>query len=158
MKTLVTWGISAAAMVMLAALVMYYATAQSLMPAQSLPGGFAFNGVTYNFTMVAATAAQQEQGLMNYTVTTSTFELFLFDTSADYPFWMKDTYYPLDIIWINGNTVAYIANAIPCSSYDSAQLNCTVYDPHVFANDVIEARAGFVNSTGMKVGDQVRIV
>ncbi len=155
---MVTAGISVSAAIVLAAAALYYAAGQSHAPAQSLPSGFAFDGITYNFTMVAVTAEQQEQGLMNRTVTNSTFELFVFNTSADYPFWMKDTYYPLDIIWVNGNTVAYIYNAIPCSSYDSAQLNCTIYDPHVFADYVIEARSGFVNSTGMKVGDQIRMV
>ncbi len=117
--------------------------------------GFSFNGMAYEFTMVATNQSEWQQGLMNYTVTNSTFELFEFGYSSDFPFWMKDTYYPLDIIWLEGNTVVYIANAAPCSWYDSTQSDCRVYDPGTFATAVIEARSGFVNSTGLKVGESV---
>ena len=68
---------------------------------------------------------------------------------------MKNTYYPLDIIWIEGNTVVHVVNATPCSWYDSSQSSCTVYNPGVFATSVIEARAGFVNASGLGVGDNV---
>ena len=128
--------------------------------AQNQPPNFVFNNHTYPFTYVASNLSAQESGLMNKTVGNSTFELFDFHTPAVYPFWMKDTYYSLDIIWINGSNVTYVANAIPCSTYSSGQTNCTIYNNysqgHV-ADYVIEAAAGFANRTGLKVGDRVEI-
>ncbi|MDE1768178.1 MAG: DUF192 domain-containing protein [Candidatus Micrarchaeota archaeon] len=118
---------------------------------------FIFNGVNYKFTSVALTQQQQEQGLMNSSVNQSTFELFVFPSPAIYPFWMKDTYSPLDIIWINQSTVVFITNATPCVSYSKDQSNCTVYVPSKPSNYVIEAAAGFVNRTGMHIGSQVQI-
>ena len=121
---------------------------------------FTFNNSTYNFTSVASTLQEQEQGLMNTTVDNSTFELFVFAQSSIYPFWMKDTYSPLDIIWINGTKVTYIASAIPCSSYSSNQTACIIYNNYSqghAANYVIEAQLGFVNRTGMRVGSAVYI-
>ncbi len=129
-------------------------------PNQNTSRSFTFNNTTYKFTIVATTLQQQEQGLMNKTVNASTFELFAFPGPSIYPFWMMDTYYPLDIIWINGSRVVYIVNATPCSSYSKNQSNCIVYnsynDGHV-ANYVIEAQAGFVNRTSMHVGSLVYI-
>ncbi len=118
---------------------------------------FTFNGVNYKFTSVALTQQQQEQGLMNSSVNQSTFELFVFPTPAIYPFWMKDTYSPLDIIWVNQSTVVFIVNATPCISYSKDQSNCTVYVPGKPSNYVIEPASGFVNKTGMHVGSRVQI-
>ena len=121
---------------------------------------FVFNNQTYNFTYVASNLSAWESGLMNKTVGSNTFELFDFHTPGVYPFWMKDTYYPLDMIWVNGSNVTYIAYAIPCSYYSSAQANCTVYNNYSqgrTADYVIEAQAGFANRTGLRVGDSIRI-
>lgn len=121
---------------------------------------FSFDNRTYNFTYVATTLPEQEKGLMNLSVTNSTFELFVFPNASIYPFWMMDTYTPLDIIWINGSRVVYIVNATPCSWYSPNQTDCDVYNTYSeghYADYVIEARAGFVNSTGIRPGDLVGI-
>ena len=126
---------------------------------------FIFDNHTYAFTYVASNFSEWEAGLMNRTVTNKTFELFVFPTPSIYPFWMKNTYAPLDIIWINGTNVVYIVNAIPCSWYSNDQSSCIIYNPYNssvsgnghIADYVIEASSGFVNDTGMKVGDTVRI-
>ncbi len=124
------------------------------------PNSFTFNNATYNFTAVELTLAQQEHGLMNTTVTNSTFMLFVFNGPSIYPFWMEDTYYPLDIIWINSSKVVYIVHSVPCSWYSPNQTACIIYnnftDGHV-ANYVIEAQEGFTNRTGMAVGSTVKI-
>jgi uncharacterized membrane protein (UPF0127 family) len=133
---------------------------QSSLPSNHAAESFTFGNMTYNFTYVASNLSEQEAGLMNKTVTNSTFELFAFPQPSIYPFWMKNTYYPLDIIWINGSTVTYIANATPCSFYDKNQSDCIIYNPYNaghMANYVIEALSGFTNRTGLKVGDKVVI-
>jgi uncharacterized membrane protein (UPF0127 family) len=128
--------------------------------ASPAPSSFTFNNVTYKFSGVAVTFQQQALGLMNSSVNSSTFELFVFPRPSIYPFWMKDTYYPLDIIWINGTVVTYIANAIPCYWYSRNQTACVLYngyDGGRYANYVIEAQSGFANRTGMKIGSIVKV-
>ena len=101
---------------------------------------FTFNGINYTFTSVAKTPPEWYRGLMNTTVTNTTFELFEFQQVSVYPFWMKNTYNALDIIWINGNTVVYMVDAKPCLSYDPNQTDCAVYNEYVPADYVIEAK------------------
>lgn len=55
----------------------------------SKPKAFQVNNETYNITAYAYTIQQQEQGLMNSTVTSKTFMLFAFSKLGIYPFWMK---------------------------------------------------------------------
>ncbi len=122
--------------------------------------GFTFANTTYKFTYVATTPQEWQKGLMNYSVTNSTFELFVFPKVSIYPFWMYDTYYPLDIIWINGSRVTYVAHAIPCSWYSPGQRDCMVYNNYTdghYANYVIEAHGGFANMTGLHIGSIIRI-
>ena len=151
-------GVIYAAMAMVAIALIIYAFYPGSTVPSNIPSRFSFNNHTYAFTYVAANLSEQESGLMNKTVTNSTFELFVFPQSGIYPFWMKDTNYALDIIWVNGTKVTYIANATPCSSYSPDQSNCTVYNTYnqgYYANYVIETKAGFVNQTGLKVGDTI---
>lgn len=122
--------------------------------------GFTFANTSYKFTYVATTPQEWQKGLMNYSVTNTTFELFVFPKVSIYPFWMYDTYYPLDIIWINGSRVTYVAHAIPCSWYSPGQTDCMVYNNYTsahYANYVIEAHGGFANSTGLRTGSIVSI-
>ncbi len=123
---------------------------------------FTFRNQTYNFTYVASNPSDWSSGLMNKTVTSNTFEIFVFPNVSIYPFWMKDTYYPLDIIWVNGSNVTYIANATPSAACDANSVNCTIYNNDTYgkahpANYVIETLFGFTNRTGLKVGDKIKI-
>ncbi len=125
-----------------------------------IPISFTVKGVTHNFTVAEANATADEKGLMNATVTNKTFALFVFNSPYRWGFWMKNTYYPLDMIWIDGGAsggnVVYIQHdAIPCVSYDPSQFNCTIYLPPSVADYVIEARAGFANSSGLTNGSYV---
>lgn len=136
----------------------YYFTYNSkfCFPNQNESGYFTFKNKNYNLTHVDVNLQEWRRGLMNYTVTNSTFELLVFPFSSyDYD-WMKNTYYPIDIFWANNTRIVYIVNdAIPCISYDPNQTNCIVYTNNVIANYQFEAKAGFVNKTDMKVGDTV---
>jgi len=73
---------------------------------------------------------------------------FIFEEEGVYPFWMKDTLIPLDIIWINSDfEVVYIANAVPCVTE-----KCEIYDPDAFALYVLELNAGEAKRVGLEVG------
>ncbi|MDE1871688.1 MAG: DUF192 domain-containing protein [Candidatus Micrarchaeota archaeon] len=128
------------------------------------PVSFQVNGNTYRITSYAYTEAERATGLMNATVTNDTFMLFRFDNPGIYPFWMKDTYSPLDIIWLNYSStdgtakVVYIANATPCIEYSSSQDSCIVYTPRSEANYVLEARAGFAKANDMTAGTEIRFL
>lgn len=124
------------------------------------PKSFTIGNRTFNFTSYALDIPEDEQGLMNASVTNRTFMLFEFHNSSIFQFWMKNTYTPLDIIWIEGNRtsgrVVYIVNASPCVNYDPGQANCAVYTPQNLADYVIEAKSGFVQSNNVSLYEQVR--
>ncbi len=135
-----------------------YVALSARQPAPGLPASFAVSGHSFDFSAYAVTQQQQEQGLMNQTVTNGTFMLFVFSKPSIYRFWMYDTYDALDIIWLNGTrdgaTVVYVAaNAQPC--VNAPQQDCAVYAPDAAANYVIEAKAGFAPAYGIGVGTRV---
>jgi len=126
---------------------------------QQLPKSVTISQATYNITAYAITPGEQEKGLMNSTVNGSTFMLFVFPGSRPYPFWMKDTYSYLDIIWINATgrygRIVYFVNATPCAKYDSAQVNCTLYIPPSGANYVLETASGFDRRNAVYQGEHI---
>jgi len=66
--------------------------------------------------------------------------LFVFDQDAVYPFWMKNTIIPLDMVWLDGHggVVFVRANVSPCHSDP-----CPSYAPTKPARAVLELNAGF---------------
>ena len=80
--------------------------------------------------------------------------LFIFDKEGIYPFWMKNTLIPLDMIWIDSsNKVVFISqNVQPCKS-----LICPVIIPSASAKYVLEINAGICEELGLKIGDEVEI-
>ncbi len=125
----------------------------------ALPANFTVSNSTFNITSYAVTVPEQEKGLMNATVSASTFMLFVFPAPLAQSFWMKDTETPLDIIWIdaqnNTGTIVYIVNASTCASYDPNQTSCDVYTPTSAANYVIETKSGFVERYNIAIGENV---
>ncbi|MFA6073801.1 MAG: DUF192 domain-containing protein [Candidatus Woesearchaeota archaeon] len=80
--------------------------------------------------------------------------LFLFEVEKIYPFWMKNTYIPLDIIWVNERqeVVFIYTNALPCN--DSI---CIPIYPNSTAKYVLEINFGNVEKYNIKIGDKVKI-
>ena len=79
--------------------------------------------------------------------------LFFFPSDGDYPFWMKNTIIPLDMIWIDADRkVAYIAHeAQPCKVE-----NCPNYPPNAISRYVLEVAGGVAKEHGLKAGDVLR--
>jgi uncharacterized membrane protein (UPF0127 family) len=138
--------------------------ATNLNSSSGTPTAFVLYNRSYGITVYESTTQQLEKGLMNATVTNSTFALFNMGSPGIYPFWMKDTYYPLDIIWLDYNqstrlaSVVYIANATPCVSYSANQTDCIIYTPTAYANYVLEAKAGFAEQEGIGIGTKLRLI
>jgi uncharacterized membrane protein (UPF0127 family) len=79
--------------------------------------------------------------------------LFLFPNDGDYPFWMKNTLIPLDMIWIDANRrIVHIAHDVPPCKVD----DCPSYPPHAVARYVLEVAGGVAAAHGLKDGDVLR--
>lgn len=75
---------------------------------------------------------------------------FIFDGAGEYPFWMKNTLIPLDIIWINEKKeVVFInENTQPCKENP-----CPTINPRKNAEYVLEINSGTAQKIGLNVGD-----
>jgi uncharacterized membrane protein (UPF0127 family) len=104
---------------------------------------------------LALTSGEREVGLMNRAqMDADKGMLFVFENEGVYPFWMKNTLIPLDMIWIDSDYhVVYIErNALPCTSDP-----CPVFNPGKKAKYVLEINGGLTDKTGIKEGDLVAI-
>ncbi|MEK6936478.1 MAG: DUF192 domain-containing protein [Nanoarchaeota archaeon] len=107
----------------------------------------------------ADTMAERENGLMNRDfLNENQGMLFIFEEKGIYPFWMKDTLIPLDIIWINSeNKAVFIKeNAQPCNLFEKKlyQKECEVFQNEEKAKYVLEINAGKVKELGIKIEDK----
>lgn len=104
---------------------------------------------------LATTPQQQEQGLMyRQSLGKNNGMLFIFPNEGVYPFWMKNTLIPLDMIWIDkSDKVVFISeNVQPCK----VEI-CPITIPAAEATYVLEVNAGAAKEIGLKVGDKLDI-
>lgn len=102
---------------------------------------------------LATTDAQRTRGLMfRSSLADNQGILFIFDAEGEYPFWMKNTLIPLDIIWLDQNQkVVFIsANTLPC-----VEESCPIVNPQEPAKYVLELNGGVAQKIGLSVGDQL---
>jgi uncharacterized membrane protein (UPF0127 family) len=100
---------------------------------------------------IAADDENRAQGLMyRDQLRPGTGMLFLFPEEGDYPFWMKNTRIPLDMIWIDSNRkIVHVEPDVPpCQIED-----CPSYPPNAKARYVLEVAAGVARQHGLKAGD-----
>ena len=100
---------------------------------------------------LARTEAEREKGLM-YRRSMADTAGMLFDFGRDQMllFWMKDTYIPLDMVFIDhaGRVVSIKREAKP--------LDETTISSQVPAAGVLEVNAGVADKIGLRVGDAVK--
>ena len=103
---------------------------------------------------VAANDELRQQGLMyRDRLREAHGMIFLFARSDVYPFWMKNTLIPLDMIWIGDDRhVAHVKTNVPPCQADP----CPSYDPQVPARYVLEVAGGVAAQHHLKAGDQLR--
>ncbi len=89
---------------------------------------------------IAANDETRAQGLMfRDRVAPGAGMLFLFPQTGDYPFWMKNTLVPLDMIWIDETRkVVHVHADVPPCKADP----CPSYPPDAQARYVLELGAG----------------
>ena len=78
--------------------------------------------------------------------------LFIFNEPGFYPFWMKDMFFSIDIIWIDDNKeVVFIKKDFqPCIEEE-----CQTIKPNQKARYVLEIEAGTVDKIDIKIGDKI---
>ena len=103
---------------------------------------------------LAKTPAEQQQGLMNRkTLADNAGMLFIFNKEGNYPFWMKNTLIPLDIIWLDAKgKVVTIRSAEPCKVSD-----CPDYNPSGNAKYVLEINHDAASDI-IKLGSVAKLV
>jgi len=103
---------------------------------------------------VASDDATREQGLMYRDhMADDRGMIFLFAQSGEYPFWMKNTLIPLDMIWMDADhRIVHIAHDVPPCKADP----CPNYPPNAKASSVLELAAGVAAKHHLKDGDVLR--
>lgn len=99
---------------------------------------------------LAATPQQQARGLQDRrTLATDAGMLFIFDPPRIVSMWMKDTYIPLDMLFIAENAVVIAIAA------DTTPHSLEVLSPPEPVRGVLELNAGIAARLGIRVGDRV---
>ncbi len=103
---------------------------------------------------VAADDAAREQGLMyRDRLQDGAGMIFLFATPGDYPFWMKNTLIPLDIIWIDeSHRIVHVSHDVPPCRADP----CPNVPPNAKASSVLELAAGVAAQHHLAEGQTLR--
>jgi uncharacterized protein len=101
---------------------------------------------------IADTEAKRELGLSNTKeIPIGVAKVFIFDTSEEWSFWMKDMNYSIDIFWLDQNAhVVHIVESVTPDTYPD-----TSFAPPVPAKYVIETKAGFAKENNIRVGEVV---
>jgi uncharacterized membrane protein (UPF0127 family) len=99
-----------------------------------LPDGFTVH------LEIASDEDTRQQGLMyRDRLPDATGMIFIFPAAGDYPFWMKNTLIPLDMVWIDANKkIVHVAHDVPPCKADP----CPNYPPHAVALYVLELAGG----------------
>lgn len=83
--------------------------------------------------------------------------LFLFDGSSRQGMVMRDTLFPLDIIWLQKGVVVDMAPNVP-TEIGRTEEQFTKYYPRTVANMVLELPAGWLTQHPVKIGDSLSVI
>jgi len=103
---------------------------------------------------LALTDEEKQLGLMfRDTLAADHGMLFIFDVDGPLEFWMKNTFVPLDFVWLNaaGEVVDVRPQIQPCRSDP-----CPTYASGMPARAVLEVNAGFAAAHGVRPGEQLK--
>ncbi len=115
------------------------------------------DGVTFSVE-VASTTIEQTRGLsFRPSLGVDDGMLFVFGKGSVQTFWMKDMNFPLDMIWISGNTIAGVTTDIPAPASGTQPWDLTIYTSPLNVDKVLEVNSGTVAEYHIKVGDTVNI-
>ena len=103
---------------------------------------------------IADTVEKRTQGLMWVeNLSEDKWMLFIFPNENTHSFWMKNTFIPLDIVWLNSNKeiVDIKHNAKPCKKEI-----CPSYSPKEDALYVLELNGWIIEKKEIKIWDSLK--
>jgi uncharacterized membrane protein (UPF0127 family) len=105
------------------------------------------------YVSLADTADERTLGLSHTTTLPSdVVKLFIFETDSAWSFWMKDMYYPIDMVWLDATgTVVHVAENVKPETYPES------FRPAISARYVIETNAGQASRLGFLLGETLPI-
>lgn len=81
--------------------------------------------------------------------------LFVYDQAGPYGFWMKGMKFGLDMVWIREGRVVEVTEDVKPPAADNVPINLPVYQAKESVDSMLEVNAGWVQSWGVKVGNEV---
>ncbi len=107
-------------------------------------------GYTFDVELASNTAERTKGLMFRESLDLDKGMLFIFPTSEKHSFWMKNTYLPLDLIWINEDLdIVHI--------HKNAQPHSGSIVPNTEAKYVLEINAGLVDEYNFKLKDKIEI-
>lgn len=108
------------------------------------------------YVEIADTDEKRTQGLSVRTLLPQNHGmLFIFPQKNKYGFWMKDMNFPLDIIWIDSDTIVDISENVPPPSSPTDQLK--IYQPKIVIDKVLELNEGEVAKNNIEIGQKIEL-
>lgn len=80
--------------------------------------------------------------------------IFLYDHKDFYTFWMNGMRFPLDFVWIDGNTIVDITQHVQ----PQMGVNVPIVKPIKQVDKILELNAGVIERNGIKIGDSVKFL
>lgn len=80
--------------------------------------------------------------------------LFLFTKPGKYTFWMAEMNFPIDIIWINENTIVDISKNVQPPKNNELP---AIVSPLMAADKVLEISAGSAEKFNIKINDEIKM-
>jgi hypothetical protein len=118
---------------------------------------FSVDGANFNVEIASATLTQTRGLSFRPSLGANDGMLFVFSSGNIQTFWMKDMNFPLDMIWISGNTVVGFAQDVPAPAPGTQLWELPVYTSPSDTDKVLEVNSGTVAKYNIKVGDTVTI-
>lgn len=107
---------------------------------------------------VVNTTESIRQGLSGRSEIGSDGMLFLMPERAVARFWMKEMQFPLDMIWIDGDTIVGITSDVPIPTAGMTLTALPVYPSPSRVTSVLEVPAGVAAERGWGVGDRIQAI
>jgi uncharacterized membrane protein (UPF0127 family) len=107
--------------------------------------------------VIADTGNKRKNGLSGVTEMGEDQGLFFVfnDRGVEPEFWMKDMLIPIDILWIEGETVVKIDHNVQPPAPDTPDRELTIYEPGQPIDFVLEVNGGFSDAKGIVTGSTI---
>ena len=84
--------------------------------------------------------------------------LFIYEMPIHHRFWMKGMHFPIDILWISGNTIVEITSDVPMAEAHLPLSQLKQYSSTDAVDFVLELNAGTTQKMGIRIGDTLSII